>query len=87
MSIGLGIFLFVVGAILTFALNITVDWINLDLVGTLLMGAGVVITIIGIVLLARRRKTVVTEHATIDPATGDRIASRSTATSGDDPVV
>jgi hypothetical protein len=86
MSIGLGIFLFVVGAILTFALNVSLTWINLDLVGYLFMGAGVVITIIGIVLLARRRKTVVTEHATVDPATGDRIASRATSTSGDDTV-
>jgi hypothetical protein len=50
------------------------------------MGAGVVITIIGVVLLVRRRKTVVTEHATVDPASGDRIASRSTSTSGDDTV-
>ena len=28
MSIGLGIFLFVVGAILTFALNVQTDWID-----------------------------------------------------------
>ena len=44
MSIGLGIFLFVVGAILAFAVNVSVEWINLDLIGYLLMGAGVVIT-------------------------------------------
>ena len=86
MSIGLGIFLFVVGAILTFALNVSVTWINLDLVGYLFMAAGLVITIIGIVLLVRRRKTVVTEHTTIDPATGNRVASRATSTSGDDVV-
>jgi hypothetical protein len=86
MSIGLGIFLFVVGAILTFALNVSVTWINIDLVGYLLMGAGVIITIIGLALLARRRRTVVTEHAAVDPATGNRVASRATSTSGDDTV-
>ena len=33
MSIGTGIFLFVVGAILRFALNVQLSWINLQLVG------------------------------------------------------
>jgi hypothetical protein len=78
MSIGLGIFLFVVGAILTFALNITLDWIDLDLVGYILMGAGVVITIIGIGLLARRRRTVTTERSGVDPVAGERVTRRST---------
>ena len=85
MSIGLGIFLFVVGAILTFAVNVTVDWINLDLIGYLLMGAGVVITIIGIALLARSRRAVTTER-TVTPA-GETVAQRSTKISGDDQVV
>lgn len=84
MSIGFGIFLFVVGAIVTFALNFTVDWINLDLVGYLLMGAGVIVTIIGIVAFTRRRKTVVTEHVGVDPASGQRVQQRSTSVSGDE---
>jgi len=33
MSIGTGIVLFVIGAILTFALNFETGWLNLDLVG------------------------------------------------------
>jgi Domain of unknown function (DUF6458) len=80
MSIGLGIFLFVVGAILTFAVNVSLDWINLDLVGSLLMGAGVVVTIIGLVLLGRSRKAVTTER-TVTPA-GETVAERSTKVSG-----
>lgn len=84
MSIGLGIFLFVVGAILTFALNVSVGWLNLDLVGYLLMGAGVVITIIGIALLARRRSAVTTER-TVTPA-GETVNQRSTSVSGDDQI-
>lgn len=55
MSIGSGIFLIAVGAILAFALDVTVDWIDLTLVGYILMAAGVLVTIIGLVLLARRR--------------------------------
>lgn len=83
MSIGLGIVLFVIGAILTFALNITVDWINLQLVGYILMGAGVVVVIFGIVMLARRRRTVATSHTTVDPATGDRVTRNEQSTPED----
>ncbi|CAN5498426.1 hypothetical protein BH09ACT4_BH09ACT4_25430 [soil metagenome] len=86
MSIGLGIFLFVVGAVLTFAVNVQVDWINLDLVGYLLMGAGVVITIIGIVLLMRSRKHITTERTMVDPTSGDSVAQRTTKISGDEPL-
>ncbi|TXK16331.1 DUF6458 family protein [Homoserinibacter sp. GY 40078] len=80
MSIGLGIFLFVVGAILTFALNVQVDWIDLDLVGYLLMGAGVIVTLIGIVLVVRKRQSVTTVRSDVDPATGSRVEQRSTQT-------
>jgi hypothetical protein len=80
MSIGLGIFLFVVGAILTFALNLQVAWINIDLVGYLLMGAGFIITIIGIALLVRRRQAITTER-TVTPA-GETVQERSTQVSG-----
>lgn len=78
MSIGFGIFLFVVGAILTFALQIELSWIDINLVGYFLMGAGVVVTIIGIALLARRRQTVTTERTGVDPASGQRVTQRST---------
>ena len=60
MSIGLGIFLFVVGAVLVWALNIQVDWVDLDLVGYILMGAGALIFILGLVLLTRRRNSIST---------------------------
>jgi len=77
MSIGVGIFLFVVGAVLTFALNVSLDWINLDLVGYLFMGAGIVVVIIGLVLLMRRRSSVITEHTDVDPASGSRTTERA----------
>lgn len=77
MSIGLGIFMFVLGAILAFALNIQVDWIDINLVGYLLMGAGVVVTLIGLVLMARKRQSVTTVRSDVDPATGSRVEQRA----------
>jgi len=78
MNIGLGIFLFVVGAILRFAVRVQVSWIDLQLVGGLLMGAGVVVAIIGIVLLVRKRSSVTTVRTAVDPTSGESVASRET---------
>ncbi|MEP6844341.1 MAG: DUF6458 family protein [Pseudolysinimonas sp.] len=78
MSIGLGIFLFVVGAVLRFALRVQLSWINLELVGDLLMGAGVVVVIIGIVLMVRKRSSVTTVRTAVDPNSGENVASRET---------
>jgi uncharacterized protein DUF6458 len=85
MSIGGGILLIVIGAILSFALNINVGWIDLHFVGYILMAAGVVIVIIGIALLMRRRRTISTTRSGVDPAGGERITRESSGP--DDPVV
>ena len=55
MTLGTGIVLFVIGAILVFALDIRLDWIDLDMVGYILMGAGAIAFVIGLILLASRR--------------------------------
>lgn len=55
MTIGTGIVLFVIGAILTFALDIQLEGVNLDMIGYILMGAGAVAFIIGLILLVSRR--------------------------------
>jgi hypothetical protein len=78
MGIGSGIFLFVVGAILAFAVNVQVAWINLVLVGYLLMGAGVVVFIISLVLVLRRRSSVVTTRSGIDSVSGERVVHNET---------
>ena len=75
MSIGLGIFLIVVGAIFAFALQVQVDWIDLQLVGYICLIAGVLVTILGIVLLVRRRQSVTTSRTSIDPVAGERVDS------------
>ena len=74
-----------IGAILTFALDVQVSWINLDLVGYILMAAGLVMVILGIVLISRRRRTVVTARAGVDPVSGERVERQ--VSSSDDPVV
>ena len=81
MSIGSGIALFVIGAILVFAINVDVEYVNLDMIGYILMGAGFIVFLIGIVLLARRRSTASVTR-TADPS-GERITRTETSTSGD----
>ena len=54
MYIGVGIFLIVVGAILTFALNASVDAINLGMIGWICMAAGVLAILLSLVLTNRR---------------------------------
>jgi hypothetical protein len=80
MSLGLGIVLFAIGAILTWALNVTVDWINLQMVGIILMVAGAIVIVLGIVLIARRRRSIATSHTTVDPTTGDRVTRNEHST-------
>ena len=76
MSIGLGIFLLVVGAILVWALDVTVTGINLQLVGYILLAAGALVTILGIVLMTRRRNSVSTTRTIADPANGEQVTRR-----------
>jgi uncharacterized protein YacL len=83
MSIGSGIALFVIGAILAFAVNVQLDFINLDIIGYLLMGAGVIIFIIGIVLAVRKRESVTTVRSAVDPASGESVQQRSTKSPND----
>jgi hypothetical protein len=86
MSLGTGIVLFVIGAILAFAVHVTVSWVDLQVVGYILMVAGAVGIILGIVLIAtRRNRTVATSRSYVDPATGERV-QRST-TDHDDPLI
>ncbi|NNC11635.1 hypothetical protein HII28_07065 [Planctomonas sp. JC2975] len=66
MSVGGGIFLIVIGAILAFALRVTPTWIDLQLVGYILMGAGAVMVVIGIALMVRKRRSKITKTSTFN---------------------
>ncbi len=85
MSIGTGIVLFVIGAILAFAVNIETSVVNLDMIGYLLMGAGFVVFVIGLVLMMRKRQSVTTVRSGVD-ADGVGVSERRTATTPDDVV-
>ena len=84
MSIGTGIVLFVIGAILEFALNISVSWIDLHLVGYILMIAGAVVFVLGLIFSLRKRKTITTNRTSVDPETRAQTTRRSTATTNDE---
>ena len=62
MGIGASIFMLAVGAIITFAFNIRVGWLDLDIVGWVLMAAGALGLIMALTIFNRRRTTVVAEH-------------------------
>jgi membrane-bound ClpP family serine protease len=85
MSIGTGIVLFVIGAILTFAIHVQNAFINLALVGYILMGAGIVVFIIGLVFMLRKRQSVTTVQSGTD-ADGRAVSERRTSVTPDDPA-
>jgi hypothetical protein len=84
MSIGTGIALFVIGAILTFAINVDVTAVDLDMIGIILMIAGAIVFVIGLVFLLRKRQSTTTVRSGVD-ANGVQVAERSTA-SNDNPT-
>ena len=59
MGIGASVFLIAVGAILTFALEIRIGVLNLDIVGWILMAAGVIGLIMTTLVWGPRRRSVV----------------------------
>jgi hypothetical protein len=73
MGLGVGIFLIAVGAILTFAVNATSSTVNVDAVGWILMGVGLVGILLSLLFWqswagpgywnSRRRTTYVDEGA------------------------
>jgi hypothetical protein len=69
MGIGAGIFLAAVGAILTFAVNVTATGFNIHTIGIILMIVGVAGIILDLVLFMPRRRqtTVVTDNRATEP--------------------
>jgi hypothetical protein len=59
MGIGASVFMLAIGAIITFAFNIRVGWLDLDIVGWVLMAAGALGLILTLTVFGRRRTTVV----------------------------
>jgi threonine dehydrogenase-like Zn-dependent dehydrogenase len=72
MGIGASVFLIAVGAILTFAVDASVGGIDIDVVGWILMGAGLLGLIVTMMIWGNGRRTVVTE----EPAEYRRVEER-----------
>ena len=54
MGIGASIFLIAIGAILTFALDVSVGGVNLDVVGWILMAAGALGIVVSLIINGQR---------------------------------
>lgn len=83
MSIGAGILLFAIGAILTFAVNVEVEWVNLDMIGYILMGAGFIVFVVGLILMMRRRQSESVTRTAVDPDVGEQVTRKSTSRTDD----
>ena len=58
MGIGVSVFLIAVGAILTFSLDVSVSGVDLNLVGVIMMIAGVIGIVVDLAIFAPRRRGV-----------------------------
>jgi hypothetical protein len=81
LGIGTSIFLIALGAILTFALDASVGGVDLDVVGWILMAAGVLGLIMTTVIWGRRREVVTTAEprevvTTAEPVEYRRVEER-----------
>jgi len=74
MKFSAGIFLLVVGAILAFAVRDAVDFVDLTLIGYILMGAGVVGILIATMLTMKSNRSTTTTRSAVDPVTGEGVA-------------
>ena len=67
-----GIILFVLGAISRFALEFDLPGVDASMLGTILMVAGAVLFVVGLVLTLRSRRTVVATRQDADGAVSER---------------
>ncbi|WP_394250879.1 DUF6458 family protein [Arthrobacter pityocampae] len=83
MRIGSSIFLIALGAILAFAIQAEVNFVDITLVGYILMAVGVIGLIASLLLAAPRRQNHVSEsRSVVDPNTGETITRNEVRDSG-----
>lgn len=83
MRIGSSIFLIALGAILAFAIQAEVSFVDITLVGYILMAVGVIGLIASLLLAAPRRQNRVSEsRSVVDPNTGETITRNEVRDSG-----
>jgi protein-S-isoprenylcysteine O-methyltransferase Ste14 len=81
MTMGTGVVLFVIGAILAFAVHVQTAFISLSTVGDILMAAGIVVFVIGLALAVRGRRTVTTARTDVADPAAPRTVRRTTRSS------
>ncbi|HWL95773.1 MAG TPA: DUF6458 family protein [Nocardioidaceae bacterium] len=69
MGIGLGIILIVAGAVLLWALDLDLEFLDDDALGLILLGAGLLALILALVMNAQRSRT---KHTVEERRYGDR---------------
>jgi Domain of unknown function (DUF6458) len=74
MGIGVSVFLIAVGAILTFATNLSVSGLDLDVVGIVLMVAGLIGLLMTLLVWGPRRRAV--DETVVDRPAGRRVVRR-----------
>ena len=73
MGIGGSIFLIVVGAIFAFALDVSLGWLNINVVGWVLMLAGVFGLVLTLYWMRGRRRTTVVRQTPAAPVVRERV--------------
>jgi hypothetical protein len=66
-GIGASVLLIAVGAILTFALNASIGWLDLDVVGWIFMAAGVIGLLFTTMIWGPRRRATTVVHDEVAP--------------------
>lgn len=77
MGIGAGLFLVALGAVLTFAVNVTTSGFNLNTIGVILMIVGALGILVDLAIFAPRRRT---------PAAAQPVATRTVVQDRNDVV-
>lgn len=89
MGIGVSVFLLAVGAILAFAVDVEVAGLELEVVGWILMAAGLIGLLLSLFLWGPRRRGTVEQRRVYDdrPARGSVVEERRTYDDGAPPPV
>ena len=82
MGIGLGVLLIVAGAVLAFAVNASVSGVDLQLIGWILMGAGVLVIVLSLVIFMPRARRTRSTAVTTDPYGRQSVTDRDDRITG-----
>ena len=74
-GIGSGIFLFIEGAIVAYALNFNVKWVNQNLIGYLFMREAALVFFISLFSGFKKRSTTVSTHSAVVSGSGKKSIS------------